>query len=118
MQLNRPLGHALKEQGMQRALVSSGSWSERVLDEFRAWIDEQRELGFKTVTIEAFRAQAKNQPNSHQAWGSMPSIAQAAGLIEPEWAAPGIQARVKAAAPKTHCHEVRVWRLVESMVSA
>lgn len=110
--LNRPLGRALKEEGQQRALEFSGTWKDTILADFKAWLEKQQALGCKTVTIEAFRAQSNNVPASHKAWGSLPSMAQRAHLIAPEWAAPGIQARVKAAAPKTHNHEVRVWRVL------
>lgn len=108
--LNRPLGQALKERGMQAALDFSGeAWSTAVLAEFEAWLADQKRQGFKTVTVEAFRAQAQNQPASPNGWGSLPRLAQRAGLIAPHFVAPGIQGRVKAAAPRTHCHEVKQW---------
>jgi hypothetical protein len=110
--LNRPLGRALKEEGMQRALEFSGAWKDTILADFKTWLEKQQALGCTTVTVEAFRAQSNNQPSTHFAWGALPNMALKAGLIAPEWAAPGLQARVKAAAPKTHAHEVKLWRLL------
>lgn len=110
--LNRPLGRALKEQGMQAALNFSGeAWSKAVLEEFTTWLAAQQALGLNVITIEAFRAQTRTQPASANAWGSLPGIAQRAGLIAPHFVAPGVQGRVKAAAPRTHAHEVKQWRI-------
>lgn len=109
--LNRPHGRALKEQGMQAALDFSAEWKKTVLDEFKDWLAAQKAQGFTVITIEAFRAQTRTQPASANAWGSLPGIAQRAGLIAPHFVAPGVQGRVKAAAPRTHAHEVKQWRI-------
>jgi hypothetical protein len=119
MQLNRPLGHALKREGMQAALDFSGeAWAQQVVDEFREWAAEQKALGFKTVTIESFRAQSTNPPASHKAWGSVPRLLCKAGLVAEHTDEAGNPIYTRAAAPRTHAHPVRVWRLVESAVSA
>lgn len=110
--LNRPQGQALKEEGMQLALTFSGEWKDLVLDEFAAWIATQKALGETVVTIESFRSQCKTHPVSHYAWGSLPGMAQRAGLIAPFFVAPGIQGRVRAAAPLTRCHEVKQWQVL------
>lgn len=110
--LDRAQGAALKTAGMQISLQFSGDWKDDVLDEFRAWAAEQKRRGERFVTIEQFRSQAKCQPSRHFAWGSMPRIAMAAGLIAPKWAAPGIQDRVPAASVRTHGHDVKCWVLL------
>jgi len=109
--LNPKEGERLKREGVQLALDLSGPWAEAVLVELAGWLITQKAMGIHEVTIEQFRAQARNQPESHKAWGSVPARACRAGLIAPKWAAPGVQARVKAAAPRTHCHEIKVWTI-------
>ncbi len=110
--LDHAAGAAAKHAGMQLALTFSGDWKDEILSEFRAWIAAQKARGETVITIERFRSQAKNQPASHYAWGSMPAIAMAAGLIEPKWAAPGVQDRVRAASVRTHGHEVKCWAVL------
>ena len=51
----------------------------------------------------AFRAQAKNAPPTSKAWGSLPRLALRRGLIQPT------DRYIKAAAPRTRSHPVRVW---------
>ena len=99
-------GEALKIRGQQLALDLAGDWAERVVLEFRGWAAIEKARGMRTCTIEAFRAEARNQPPSHKAWGSLPRLLVKAGLITPTG-----EYR-KAAAPKTHCHPVALWRLV------
>lgn len=109
--LNRPLGAALKADGQQAAFEFSGKWRDTVVDEFGAWVATQKAAGFRTVTIEAFRAQTNNAPESHKAWGSLPATLCKAGLIAPDLDADGNPRYVRAAAPKTHAHPVRLWRV-------
>lgn len=110
--LNTAHGARLKEEGMQLALQFAGEWKDAVLLEFRGWLAVQKAMGLRWITVEQFRAQSKNQPPTHFAWGSMPRLAIAAGLIAPKWAAPDVQARVRAASPKTHNHEVKCWDIL------
>lgn len=108
--LDAQRGAALKQAGMQLALDIEGDWLQRALAEFEAWLTVQKAMGHSTVTVEQFRAVAMNRPARHFAWGPFPVAACKAGLIEPEWIAPGHQMRVKAASVRTHGHEVKVWR--------
>jgi hypothetical protein len=112
--LNAQLGQALKARGQQIALDYSGDWADRVVAEFRVWLDLQRSRGLTFVTVEEFRSQATAQPASHQGWGSLPRLAMKAGLIAPKWAAPGIQDRAPAASPRTHGHDVKRWLILET----
>lgn len=105
MQLDAAKGEALKRAGQQIALDFAGDWAERVVAEFTAWVAAQRAQGFKTVTIEAFRAQARNNPPTSKAWGSLPRLAVKRGLIAPT------ERYTKAAAPRTRSHPVRVWSI-------
>lgn len=107
--LNPTASAEAKRHGQQLALELSGSWAEEVMSELAAWIAVQKARGIRDITVEQFRAQARHQPASHKAWGTLPARACRAGLITPKWAAPGVQARVKAAAPRTHSHEIKVW---------
>lgn len=102
-------GETLKREGMQMALSFAGDWSDEVVLEFRGWIAVEKARGLKTVTIEQFRSQAKAQPRSHKCWGSAPRLFCKAGLIAPKTRDDGSQVTVKAASPKTHAHEIRVW---------
>ena len=95
------------------ALVNAGeAWQCAVLIEARRWCADQKRRGIKVVTIEEFRAACCAQPHSPKAWGSVPGMLQRAGLIAPEVSADGHQVFRRAAAPKTHGHPVRAWRLV------
>lgn len=116
--LNPSAGRVLKDAGMQAALDFQGDWADRVLAEFREWLQQQRDRGLTFVTIEEFRSQAWNQPTSTKAWGSLPKLATKAGLIAPRWAAPGIQDRAPAASPRTHGHEVKRWDITLREVEA
>lgn len=107
--LNAAAGAEAKRHGQQLALDISGDWAERVIEEFSGWLAIQRRRGLTWVTIEEFRAAAQNRPISANAWGSLPRLAMKAGLIEPKWAAPGIQDRAPAASVKTHGHDVKRW---------
>lgn len=97
---------ALKTQGQQIALDFAGDWPERALLELRGWIAVQKAMGLRTVTVEQFRAQARNHPTSSKGWGALPRIACKAGLI----ASTGQY--VKAAAVKTRSHPVALWRVL------
>jgi hypothetical protein len=102
-----------KADGQQRALEFEGDeWIVRASEEFAKWLGEQKARGFKTITVEEFRAQAKNQPLSHKAWGALPRLLCKAGLIAPAFGADGERLYRRAAAPKTHAHPVAVWRVL------
>ena len=112
MLLDARAGHEAKEQGMQLALDFCGDWRDRVVLAFTAWAATQKAMGLKTCPIEQFRAATSVQPDSHKAWGSLPSILCRAGLIAPDLDADGEQRTRRAAAPKTHARRVGVWRLL------
>jgi hypothetical protein len=113
MQLDATRSADLKADGMQRALDFAGDWHERVLLELRGWCAIERARGLSTMTVEQFRTASRNQPASHKAWGALPRLACAAGIIEPKFiAGTDQQERVRAASPKTHAHEVKVWRIL------
>lgn len=114
--LNAAMGQLLKQRGMQLALDYSGDWSDRVLAEFKDWLDVQRSRGLAHITIEEFRSQAVSQPAKPQAWGSMPRLAMSAGLIKPKMATPTLQDRVPSASPRTHGHPVLCWLIVQPVV--
>lgn len=109
--LDRAAGLALKGQGQQLALAFAGEWSETIVAEFKAWADKQRAMGFKTCTIEMFRAQCVSQPDSHKAWGALPRVLVRQGLLQPHLDAEGNPIYRPAAAPKTHGHPIRTWLL-------
>lgn len=100
-----------KAEGQLVAITNAGDWREAVVTEARAWCQAQRARGLRTVTIEEFRAQATAQPESHKAWGSLPRILVAAGLLRPVLDAEGHAVYKRAASPKTHAHPVRVWEV-------
>jgi hypothetical protein len=99
-------GEQLKREGMQLALDFAGDWADRVVMEFRAWAAVQKAMGFSWITVEQFRSQAKNLPESHKAWGSLPRLLCKADLIAPTGE------YVRAASPKTHAHPVAKWTLL------
>jgi len=105
-------GNARKQAGQQLALDFSGVWRDLVLAAFADWLQAQKALGLKTVTIEAFRAQAQVLPASHKAWGALPRALCSAGLIAEHLDGEGNPVYVRAASPKTHAHPVRVWRVL------
>lgn len=107
--LNASHGARLKSEGQQLALEFSGDWKDTVLIELRGWLAAQRAMGFTTCTVEQFRAQAKAQPKTPQAWGSVPRLACKAGLIEPMKTADGHKVYRNAAAPRTRSHPVQVY---------
>lgn len=111
--LDRAKGDIRKADGMQLALDFAGlEWAERIVAEFRAWAAEQKAAGFTTVTIEAFRAQTLTQPSSAKAWGSVPGLLCKAGIVAPNCRPDGSAIMVNAAAPRTHGHPIRTWRLL------
>jgi len=105
-------GVALKEAGQQLALDFAGDWAERVVVEFRGWAAIEKARGMSTCTIERFRAEAANQPKSHKAWGPLPAALVRAGVLAPMTHPDGTPVMRNAAAPRTHAHPVRVWRLL------
>lgn len=111
-QLDAAAGEALKEQGQQLALDFSGDWADEVVMAFRAWAAVEKARGLKSFTIEQFRAATSVQPESHKAWGALPSKLHRMGLIAPSLDESGEPRYQRAAAPKTHAHPVRVWLFV------
>lgn len=107
--LNAIASLAAKEQGQQLALELAGDWKDRVLMELRGWLAIHRAQGNSTMTLEQFRADAKNQPASHKAWGSLPRLACKEGLIAPALHGDGSPVTRPAESVKTHGHLVRVW---------
>lgn len=105
MILDAAQSQSLKERGQQIAMDFSGLWRDAVVDEFRGWVAIQKARGLTWITIEQFRSQARSHPDSHKAWGALPRILVAAGLIRPTGE------YIKAAAPKTHAHPVAKWRI-------
>lgn len=111
MMLDPTIAAAAKRAGMQMALDFSGSWPERIVLAFRAWVAIEKARGIKWITIEQFRAgcAVTDQPASHKAWGTLPRLLLAAGLITPRLDADGNPIYRPAAAPKTHAHPVKTW---------
>lgn len=105
-------GLSLKERGQQLALDLAGDWQQRVTDEFRAWAAIQQARGLRTFVMEEFRAQARNHPHSHKAWGAWTTALRKAGLIAAHCDASGNQVYKRAASPRTHGHVVGVWTIV------
>jgi len=103
--LNAAQGQALKTAGMQLALDYSGDWQDEVIAELRAWIAKEKAMGMRTMTVEAFRAQAKAVPPSHKCWGNVPRMACKAGLIAPT------DTYQRAVSVATHAHPVKVWAI-------
>ncbi|CAB4158346.1 hypothetical protein UFOVP703_2 [uncultured Caudovirales phage] len=113
MQLNPAESARRKDEGQQLALDWSGqAWPERVLEAFAAWAGVQKLRGLSTCTIEQLRAESRCHPESHKAWGALPRLLVAKGLVEPLLDGAGEPVYRRAAAPKTHAHPVRVWRLL------
>lgn len=112
LHLDAAAGAALKDAGQQLALDFAGDWKDSIVVEFTGWLAIQRAMGLKTITIEQFRAQTRNQPPSHKAWGALPKMLQARGLIRVSLNREGEPRRQRAAAPRTHAHPVLVWEIV------
>jgi hypothetical protein len=109
--LNPAQGEMFKDAGQALAMQAAGHWRMRAIDEFSRWLKTQKALGFQEITVEMFRAQANNHPASHKAWGALPRYLCEAGLIEPLLDAQRNPKYRRAAAPKTHAHPVRLWRI-------
>lgn len=113
MQQLDPVASAeLKHAGQQLALDFSGEWKDDVIVAFAGWVAMQKAKGLRSITIEQFRASTTLQPHSHKAWGALPRILVAKGLIRPALDGEGQQRYQRAAAPKTHAHPVAVWEIV------
>lgn len=117
MTLNAAASQAAKHTGQQLALDMSGDWKTSVLLELRGWLAIHRAKGHSTMTFEQFRHEAKSQPGSHKAWGSLPGIACRADLIAPLVHPDGSPVMRSAESVKTHGHHVRVWALVDPSFS-
>lgn len=112
MSLDASAGLALKAQGQQLALQWAGDdWKQNMLGFARVWFAIERLSGVSTMTIERLRDACPHQPASHFAWGTVPALLMREGLIEPDWAAPGVQRTIKAVSTKTRAHPVKVWRI-------
>jgi hypothetical protein len=98
-------GNAAKFAGQQLTLDVNTEWKHAVMVELRAWLERQKAAGTTHMTMEAFRAVARNQPSSHKAWGAMTTAAKHAGLIE-------FDGYVRAQSVKTHAHPIGHWRIV------
>lgn len=97
------IGRALKREGQQRAAEHAGpSWASEILGALRLWCAPRRG---QHIVIEDFRQQVplSLQPRSAKAWGAVPRLAVAAGLIQPT------DRYVAARSPRTHAHMVRQW---------
>jgi hypothetical protein len=113
--LNAAASRAAKEHGQQLAIDFAGEdWKARVLVELRAWCATRRAQGHEEITMEQFRAVARNVPTSHKAWGTLPAIACKAGILAPMAHADGSPVMRFAESVKTHRHPVRAWRLLPS----
>lgn len=110
--LDPTAARAAKEDGQQIALEFAGDWAGRVLEELGAWIASRRQAGVKTMTFEEFRAVARNVPERHQAWGTLPKLAVRQGLIAPMEHEDGSPVVQFSKSVKTHRHPIRVWRLL------
>lgn len=115
--LNAAASQAGKRAGQQLALDVSGEWPEIVLAELRAWLEDHRAQGNATMTMEQFRVQAVNQPASFKAWGALPRLACAAGLLEALTHDDGSPVARPAESVRTHGHFVRVWKIVPASSS-
>lgn len=117
MTLNAAASRAAKDAGQQLALSFDADWKDRILLELRGWLAIHKAKGFSTMTFEQFRHEAKNAPASHKAWGALPKIACAAGLISPMNHPDGSPVMRQAESVKTHGHHVRVWAVASSFSS-
>ena len=100
------LGRELKREGQDRAARNAGDeWCDRIIELLRDWCAIRRG---RKVTIEEFRQHvpAADWPDSSKAWGALPRMAVAAGLLQPTGE------YVKARSPRTHAHPVSLWRVV------
>jgi hypothetical protein len=107
--LNATASRAAKDRGQQMSIMFDGEWTAAVLVELEAWIATRRAQGHTEMTFEQFRHDAVSQPHSFKAWGSLPRLACAAGLIEPMVHGDGSPVMRAAESVKTHGHFVRVW---------
>jgi hypothetical protein len=106
---------AAKDRGQQLAIDFAGEgWKDRVLAELEAWCTVRRAQGHVDMTLEQFRATAKNVPASHKAWGTLPALACKAGILAPLTHPDGSPVMRFAESVKTHRHPVRAWALVSS----
>jgi hypothetical protein len=100
--LDAVASRAAKDRGMQLAIDFAGDdWKDRVLAELRAWCASRIALGETEVTMEQFRAVAKNAPPRHQAWGPLAVLACKEGILAPLTHADG-SAVYRAAASVKH----------------
>lgn len=111
MRLDPVAGRAGKLEGQQCALFGAEVWVESVVDEFRAWAAQRERKCMLHFALEEFRAASSCHPPTHKAWGSLPRVLVAAGLIRGATTDAGDPVYRRAWAPKTHSHPVRVWEI-------
>lgn len=107
--LNGSAALAARDFGIQRASYHTEAeypgWAARTIDALRIFCADAKSSGKSEFTFEQFRAiRQHDAPASHKAWGSIPRIAAAAGIIE--WT--GRYELAKSI--KTHGHPVKLWR--------
>lgn len=100
-----------KDAGQATAAETPKERQEAIVAEARTWLKAQRRRGIRAVTIEEFRAQARNKPESHKFWGTLPRLLVKQGLLRGMTTAEGDPIYKPAAAPKTHAHPVRLWEI-------
>ena len=111
--LNPAASLSAKKTGMQITLDFAGDeWRARVLEELRAWCAAQREKGATDMTMEQFRAVARNQGHSPKVWGPLAVQACKAGILAPLTHPDGSPVYRPAESVKTHGHPIRVYGLL------
>jgi hypothetical protein len=118
-QLNLEEGRRRKRDGQKLALEAAGpTWTELAmgalkiflatrLDDFGEFRFEQFRL-FCSGDLSSLHSINLPPPKSSAAWGALPRIAQARGLIR-------FTGRYEAArSPKTHAHPVKIWAAVNA----
>lgn len=106
MQMALDIGQRLKREGQDAVIAANAGWADCALAALRVWLSLP--LHDKTFAIEDFRRWALvdgglDQPSHHNAWGGLPRLAVAAGLIV--WTG---EYRAATSA-KTHAHPVRLY---------
>lgn len=105
MTLHAAASQAGKDFGQQLTIDANVEWKHHVMVELRSWIATRKAQGHTHMTMEEFRHVARNQPDTHKAWGAITTAAKNAGLIEHD-------GYVKAQSVRTHAHVVGRWRML------
>jgi hypothetical protein len=100
-----------KEAGQSAAIARTGEdWTCAAIVALRRYIEARRRLlASPEFTTEEFRVWATeyghlDEPASVNAWGAIPRLARAAGLIE--WTGRTVEARRR----ESHARLIRIWR--------